>query len=80
MMQEACVSAVLSMVSKYAADRGVLLLFGAYSVGKERVFMQGRSIAFPRGDGQNCNLQVARKLNEKVYVDKTRYKTLSCLE
>lgn len=61
--QEACVAAVRQTALAFASDPGVLLLFGAYTIGKERVFME-----------------VARALNERIYVDATRYRTLSLLE
>lgn len=61
--QEACVAAVRQTALAFASDPGCLMLFGAYTIGKERVFME-----------------VARALNERIYVDATRYRTLSLLE
>jgi len=40
-----------------------LYLFGAYSIGKERVYMS-----------------VAERLNSKVHVDMTRWKTMMCYD
>jgi len=61
--QEACVAAVVrTAVAAAAADPSALLLFGSYTIGKERVFME-----------------VARALDERVYVDGTKYRTLLAL-
>jgi hypothetical protein len=37
--QDAVVGAAVDVARRYAADPGVLLLFGAYTIGKERLFM-----------------------------------------
>lgn len=61
--QAAALLAVRQAVASYASDKRTLFLFGTYSIGKERVFMEA-----------------ARYLDERVYVDKGKYRTLSCLE
>jgi hypothetical protein len=61
--QEACIEAVVQMALQHARDPGVLLLFGSYSVGKERLFMA-----------------VAKALDEPVYVDKAKLRSLACLD
>lgn len=61
--QAAVLLAVRRIAMKHAKDPQCLLLFGCYSIGKERVFMD-----------------VARALGERVYVDKTRYRAMSCFE
>ena len=61
--QEAVVAAVISLLRRCAAaDPRVLVLFGAYTIGKERLYMGA-----------------AHALSERVYVDATRYRTLSAM-
>lgn len=60
--QDAVVAAAVDAVRPYASDPGVLLMFGSYTIGKERLFMA-----------------VARALNEQVYVEPAKLRTLSLL-
>lgn len=62
-LQIEAIDNILTCVRKEIKTPEPLFIFGAYGIGKEKVYMS-----------------VAKELNKKVYVDKTRYKMMMCYE